>query len=54
MTRRLVLQIQAESDVDGTVSWYESERAGLGVEFLQDLNVILERVRCTPLGPWWR
>lgn len=48
MTRRLVLQIQAEADVDGTVSWYESERAGLGVEFLQDLNVIPERVEENP------
>ena len=48
MARRLVLQIQAEADVDRTVSWYESERAGLGVEFLQDLNVILERVEENP------
>lgn len=48
MSRRLVLQIQAEVDVDQAMSWYESERAGLGVEFLQDLNALLERVKENP------
>lgn len=48
MARRLVLQIQAEADVDGAVSWYESERAGLGVAFLHDLNDLLERIEENP------
>jgi hypothetical protein len=33
MDRRLVLHQQAEADVDGAMSWYESERPGLGIEF---------------------
>lgn len=49
MSRRLVLQIQAEVDVDQAMAWYESERTGLGIEFLQDLNVLLERVEDNPL-----
>jgi hypothetical protein len=48
MARRLVLQQQAEADVDVAMSWCESERAGLGVEFLQDLNILLERVEANP------
>jgi hypothetical protein len=48
MARRLVLQQQAEADVDDAMSWYESERPGLGIEFLQDLNVLLERVEANP------
>ncbi len=48
MARRLVLQKHAEADVDGAMSWYESERPGLGIEFLHDLNVVLERVEANP------
>lgn len=48
MSRGLVLQNQAELDVDEAMSWYESERAGLGVEFLQDLNTLLERIEENP------
>jgi hypothetical protein len=48
MARRLVLQQQAEADIDGAMSWYESERSGLGVEFLRDLNVLLDRIEANP------
>jgi toxin ParE1/3/4 len=48
MSRRLVLLRQAEVDIDETVSRYERERVGLGVRFLQGLNVLLERVEENP------
>lgn len=33
MSRRLVLRVQAEDDLDEAASWYESEKAGLGLKF---------------------
>ena len=48
MNPRLVLRVQAEADIDEAVSHYEGERAGLGVRFIQDLNVLLERVEQNP------
>ena len=32
--RRLVAQPAADRDIEGAFDWYESERAGLGLEFL--------------------
>ncbi len=48
MSRRLVLRVQAETDIDEAASRYEAERTGLGVRFIQDLNVLLERVEENP------
>ncbi len=48
MSRRLVLRVQAEVDIDEAASWYEVERAGLGVNFIQDVNFLLERVEENP------
>lgn len=48
MSRRLTLQVQAEIDIDEAVGWYERERAGLGIEFIRHLNMLLERVQAQP------
>ena len=48
MSRRLVLRVQAEVDIDEAASWYEAEQAGLGVKFIQDVNSLLERVEDLP------
>ena len=48
MTQRIVLQPQAEVDIDDAAAWYESERAGLGTEFVEDLSVLLERIESNP------
>ena len=44
MSRRLRLRVQAEIDIDEAVGWYESERPGLGIEFIRHLNLLLDRV----------
>lgn len=48
MSRRLVLRVQAEHDIDEAASWYESEKAGLGLKFIQDVNLLLERIEDNP------
>ena len=48
MSRRLVLRVQAEVDIDEAASWYETEQAGLGVKFIRDVNLLLERVEENP------
>ena len=48
MSRRLVLRVQAEVDIDEAGSWYEAEQAGLGAKFIQDVNSLLERVEDNP------
>ncbi len=48
MSRRLVLRVQAEDDLDEAASWYESEKAGLGLKFIQDVNFLFERIEDNP------
>ena len=48
MTRRLIIQPQAEIDVADAVAWYEDQRIGLGNEFLDELDLVMERVVYSP------
>jgi hypothetical protein len=48
MSRRLVLRVQAEDDIDEAASWYESEKAGLGLKLIQDANFLFERIEDNP------
>jgi hypothetical protein len=48
MTRRFILRVRAEHDIQSAFEWYESQRAGLGAEFLAALRGRLEAVRATP------
>ena len=40
MSRRLVLGVQAEVEINQAAASYDSERVGLGVKFIQDLNTV--------------
>jgi len=48
MTRRFVLRPRAERDIQSVFEWYESQRPGLGDEFLVSLRERLETVRSFP------
>lgn len=46
---RLRLRRAARRDIASAISWYDSERHGLGAEFLADVDSILRRIREAPL-----
>ena len=46
--RRLTILPQAELDVSDATAWYEERRAGLGDEFLDELDSVLRRVIKSP------
>src|SRR5689334_12350584 len=48
MTRRLVLRPRAENDIQSGFEWYESQRPGLGDEFLAAVREKLEAIRSFP------
>jgi plasmid stabilization system protein ParE len=48
MTRRFTLRPRAESDIQSAFEWYESQRPGLGAEFLTAVREKLEAVRNFP------
>lgn len=48
MTRRFVVRVRAERDIQSTFEWYESQQRGLGDEFLASLRDRLETVRSFP------
>lgn len=49
MSRPLRLWPKARRDIVSAVRWYESERIGLGVDFLADIDVLLHRICDTPM-----
>jgi plasmid stabilization system protein ParE len=48
MTRQFTLRPRAEHDIQSAYEWYESQRSGLGNEFLAALRERLETVRGHP------
>ncbi len=46
--RRLTILPQAELDVSDAAAWHEGRRTGLGDEFLDELDSVLQRVIKTP------
>lgn len=48
MTRRFVLRPRAENDIQSGFDWYESQRPGLGDEFLAAVREKLEAVDSFP------
>lgn len=49
MSRRWVVRPLAESDIDQAASWYESQRTGLGLRFLDATDQLFDRLRVSPL-----
>ena len=48
MTRSVRVRPEAERDVESAFAWYEEQRAGLGREFLHELDVVYERIAKFP------
>lgn len=48
MTRRFILRPRAESGIQSAFEWYESQRPGLGDQFLAAVRERLEAVRSFP------
>lgn len=48
MARRLVVQPQSDLDIQAAAVWYEDQRAGLGMRFLDELDVIFRRIEDNP------
>lgn len=46
---RLISEPRADLDVEAAFEWYESERPGLGVEFLDELRAAYDRIAAGPL-----
>jgi plasmid stabilization system protein ParE len=44
------IQPRAEAEADEAAAWYEAEQAGLGIEFLLELDAAIERAAETPLA----
>lgn len=48
MTRSIRVRPEAERDVEAAFAWYEEQRAGLGREFLYELDVVYQRIAKFP------
>jgi hypothetical protein len=46
---RLVSEPPVDLDVEAAFEWYENERPGLGVEFLDELRTAYQRITDGPL-----
>ena len=46
---RLISEPPADLDVEAAFEWYENERSGLGVEFLDELRTSYNRIADGPL-----
>lgn len=47
--QRLVSAPRADLDVEAAFEWYENERSGLGLEFLDELRATYDRIADGPL-----
>lgn len=48
MTRRFIVRPRAENDIQAAFEWYESQRSGLGDQFLVAVRERLEAIRNFP------
>jgi plasmid stabilization system protein ParE len=49
MPRQVSFHPLAQSDVDSAISWYGEERPGIALAFVESLDVIIGRIRETPM-----
>jgi plasmid stabilization system protein ParE len=49
MTRTVRVRPEAERDIESAYAWYEEQRPGLGREFLDELELVYERITTFPL-----
>ncbi len=48
MARRLVVQPQSDLDIQAATLWYEDQQSGLGVDFLNELERVFQRISENP------
>lgn len=48
MSFQIIFQQEALDDVQDGYSWYEDQLPGLGEDFLNELNTILEKLKQNP------
>ena len=46
--RQVVFRRQARREFDQAGDWYEKERAGLGLEFLAEIQLVIDRITSHP------
>ena len=49
MSYRLIIRPEVERDLSEAFDWYEQRRAGLGEEFLREIDLVLKRIEENPL-----
>lgn len=49
MSRRWIVRPLAESDIGQAASWYEAQKPGLGLRFLDAADQLFNRLRESPL-----
>jgi len=48
MSLPIVLRLEARAEFDEAFDWYEQQRPGLGVDFVTQVQEVLERISATP------
>ncbi len=48
MSRRVIIRPNAEADLQSAWSWYETQRAGLGDEFLAEIDFAVSQLEENP------
>ena len=48
MNKRWRVHVETLADVDETVQWYDAQRAGLGVEFLEEVRATVAMLQEDP------
>jgi plasmid stabilization system protein ParE len=49
VTLPVVLRDEARAEFDAAFDWYNSQRAGLGLEFLAEVQKVFDRIAANPL-----
>ena|SRR5437016_2865673 len=49
MARRVVVQPQSDLDIQAAAVWYEDQQSGLGTRFLDELDLVFQRIAESPL-----
>jgi hypothetical protein len=48
VTRRLVLRLDAQLDLEEALEWYQQKRDGLGKDFIARVGEVMEKLRQEP------
>jgi plasmid stabilization system protein ParE len=48
MTLPVVMRVQARAEFDEAFDWYEQQRTGLGVQFIEQVQAVFDQISATP------